>query len=116
MYRDVGQKISHLRSFRIDLYRQIKEKDLKFPNGEWFTSTYDEVICLPMMEMSCGKIEVIREYCYLYTYGTGFNDRAVDSSLQLYIARLVKSEYPRYQCDPRFLKNDSIKDLLSDRK
>lgn len=33
MYRDVGQKISHLRSFRIDLYRQIKEKDLKFPNG-----------------------------------------------------------------------------------
>ena len=24
-YRNVGQKISHLRSFRIDLYRQIRE-------------------------------------------------------------------------------------------
>lgn len=56
MYRDVPQKISHLRSFRIDLYLQIKERDLKDVNGEWFTSTYDEVICLPMLEMSCGNI------------------------------------------------------------
>ena len=32
-YRKTPQKISHLRSFRIDLYLQIKEKDLKFPNG-----------------------------------------------------------------------------------
>lgn len=69
-----------------------------------------------MMEMSCGKIEVIKEYCYLYIYGTGLNDRAVDSSLQLYIARLVKTEYPRYQCDPRFLEKDSIKDLLRQNK
>ena len=56
MYRKVPQKISHLRSFRVDLYLKIKEKDLKFDNGQWFTSCYDEVICLPMMEMSCGNI------------------------------------------------------------
>jgi hypothetical protein len=55
-YREVAQKISHLRSFRVDLYLEIKEKDLKNKEGVWFNSTYDEVICLPMLEMSCGNI------------------------------------------------------------
>lgn len=96
------QKISHLRSFRIDLYVKIKEEDLKDDDGEWFTSTYDEVICLPMLEMSCGKIEVIHEYLYLYMFGTGYNDRMVDKDLQNSIARKVKNSREKYQCDPRF--------------
>ena len=33
LYRDVPQKISHLRSFRIDLYMLIKQRDLKDENG-----------------------------------------------------------------------------------
>lgn len=40
-YRDVPQKIAHLRSFKAKLYRLIKEADLKDENGEWLTSTYD---------------------------------------------------------------------------
>lgn len=55
-------------------------------NNEWFTSTYDEVICLPMLEMSCGNIEFFEEYLYLYVYGTGFNDILVDNKLQRSIA------------------------------
>ena len=102
LYRDVPQKISHLRSFRIDLYREIKEQDLKDEKGEWFTSTYDEVICLPMLEMSCGNIEFINEYLYLYGYGTGLNDRQVDEKLQYNIAQYVKLKMPKYQCNPKF--------------
>ena len=104
MYRDVSQKISHLRSFRVDLYLKIKQKDLKFDDGRWFTSCYDEVICLPMLEMSCGNIEVIYEYLYLYVYGTGYNDRAVDEGLQYSIAMFVKKERPKYQCDKQFMR------------
>lgn len=67
-------------------------------NGEWLLSTYDEVICLPMLEMSCGNIEFIKEYNYLYVYGTGFNDRQVDEHLQYNIAQYVKKQKPKYQC------------------
>jgi glycosyltransferase involved in cell wall biosynthesis len=104
LYRDVPQKISHLRSFRIDLYMQIKERDLKDVNGEWFTSTYDEVICLPMLEMSCGNIEYIDDFFYLYVYGTGYNDRLVDSSLQWSIANYVKTKMPKYECNQKYAK------------
>jgi predicted N-acyltransferase len=56
-----------------------------------------------MLEMSCGNIEVIHEYLYLYVYGTGYNDREVDADWQQSIARLVKKSYPKYQCDPKYL-------------
>jgi hypothetical protein len=59
MYREVDQKISHLRSFKASLFLKIAEADLKDERGEWLRSTYDEVICLPILEMSCGKIEYI---------------------------------------------------------
>ena len=51
---------------------------------------------MPMMEMSCGNIEVIHEYLYLYVYGTGYNDRAVDDVLQRSIAMTVKYKYKKY--------------------
>jgi hypothetical protein len=40
-YRDVPQKISHLRSFKASLYMKIKEEDLKDLHGNWFRSSYD---------------------------------------------------------------------------
>lgn len=55
-----------------------------------------------MLEMSCGKIEVIPEYLYLYIFGTGYNDRMVDKDLQGSIARKVKNTMKKYECDPRF--------------
>ena len=61
--------------------------------------------------MSCGNIEVIHEYLYLYVYGTGYNDREVDGAFQQSIARLVKHSYPSYECDPQFLANATHFDL-----
>ena len=52
--------------------------------------------------MSCGNIEVIREYAYLYVYGTGYNDREVDGEFQWSIARIVKKEYEKYGCLEEF--------------
>lgn len=75
---------------------------MKDINGEWFKSTYDEVICLPMLEMSCGNIEYIDDYFYLYVYGTGFNDRLVDSTLQWSIANYVKTKMPKYTCNKKY--------------
>lgn len=41
MYREVDQKISHLRSFKASLFLKIAEADLKDDKGEWLRSTYD---------------------------------------------------------------------------
>lgn len=44
-----------MRSFKVDLFMKIDEKDMKFENGDWINATYDEAILLPMLEMSCGN-------------------------------------------------------------
>ena len=80
------QRIAHLRSFKVKLFLNIKEADLKEHNGEWFKSTYDEVICLPILEMSCGRNVYVDEYFYLYNFGIGTNDLQVDGGLQKRIA------------------------------
>jgi hypothetical protein len=97
---------------------------LKDEKGEWFTSTYDEVICLPMLEMSCGNIEFINEYLYLYSFGTGLNDRQVDEKLQYSIAQYVKFKMPKYECNTKYgtplpkalpkTSDEQIKDEISD--
>jgi hypothetical protein len=75
---------------------KIKEEDMKDKNGEWFTSTYDEVICLPILEMSCGKIVYVEEFLYLYNFGIGTNDLQVDQGLQKSIADEVKYRRKKY--------------------
>lgn len=97
-YRDVPQKISHLRSFKAKLYRMIKEEDLKDKDGKWFTSTYDEVICLPILELTCGRNYYVEEFFYLYNFGIGTNDLQVDKNLQKSIADEVKFRRKKYTC------------------
>lgn len=81
---------------------QIREEDLKDEHGAWLRSTYDEVICLPMLELSCGRSVFVDEYFYLYNFGIGSNDLMVDSKLQLKVADYVKYNKRRYECK----KND----------
>lgn len=96
--------MSNLRSFRVDLFLAIKERDLKDANGEWFASTYDDVIGLPMLEVSCGNIEFIKDFFYLETYGPGYKENFLDSSLQWSINNFVKTKMPKYECSPKFGK------------
>lgn len=100
LYRDVVQRIAHLRSFKARLYLAVKEADLKDEKGEWLASTYDEVICLPVLELSCGRIVYIEEFFYLYNFGIGTNDLQVDPVLQKNIANYVKEKKPKYGCLP----------------
>lgn len=97
-YRDVPQKISHLRSFKVALFLEVKEEDMKDEHGSWFGSTYDEVLLLPVLEMSCGRIAFVEEYFYMYNFGIGTNDLMVDEKKQKEIADLVKHRKKKYQC------------------
>lgn len=87
-----------MRTFKTSLYLKIKEADLKDDQGNWLASAYDEVICLPILEMSCGRSVFISEYFYFYNYQMGSNDNSVNNSLQLEVAKYVKTKKPKYQC------------------
>lgn len=44
--------IGALRTFYVDIYRKIHDKDHKNKNGEYLDSLYDDAMQFPMMEMS----------------------------------------------------------------
>ena len=71
---------------------------MKDKNGNWFTSTYDEVICLPILELTCGRNYYVEEFFYLYNFGIGTNDLQVDKELQKSIADEVKFKRKKYTC------------------
>jgi|688.fasta_scaffold609705_1 hypothetical protein len=75
LFRKSPMKFSHLRSYRNELIFQLDPKDLQDDNGAFFTITYDIVLFIPLMELSCGRVFKIEgEYHYLYNTGTGLND------------------------------------------
>jgi hypothetical protein len=39
----------------------------------------------------------------LYVYGTGFNERLIDSTLQWSIANYVKTKMPKYTCNSKYV-------------
>jgi len=43
---------THLRTFRYFLWNHIQDKDLKDENGEYFKYCYDQIVCIPMLEMA----------------------------------------------------------------
>lgn len=55
-YRKSMFLISHLRAFFTKLLTQVKLKDLKDENGNWFRAANDVAMYIPMMEMAHRKI------------------------------------------------------------
>jgi hypothetical protein len=64
----------HLRTWRSALFKKIKEKDLKRPDGSWLQFCEDQAFFLPMLEMAAGKYEVTTSPLYVYNLSTPFSD------------------------------------------
>lgn len=103
LYRFIGQKFGHMRTFPVSVFLEIKEEHMKYRDGRWVQATYDETFILPMLEMACDSIEYIDEYVYLYNYGTGENDGEIHHDLQSEAALYVR-ELPRYSCIEKYQK------------
>lgn len=50
MYRAYPFVTSHLRAFYTQLFRNIKEEDLKDDQGNYFNAANDVAICIPALE------------------------------------------------------------------
>ena len=62
---------SHLKSFYVDLFRSIKEEDLKDMNKKFYGGASDTAMMQPMIEMAEPKYMYLPEINYEYRYDTG---------------------------------------------
>jgi hypothetical protein len=58
---------------------------------------YDFALAYPLMELSCGKVERIDEYQYLYNIGTGLNDYELNGKKQESVGKTILGK-KRYSC------------------
>mgnify|MGYP006074466191 CR=1 FL=1 len=57
---------SHLKTFKFKLYKNIKDKDLRDTNNNYYKSATDLAIMYPMLEMCGGKFKCINDPLYIY--------------------------------------------------
>ena len=83
---------SHLRTFRKKLIMKIDESDLKGEDGKWLSTTGDQAIMLPMLEMSHDKSRYIPEILYVYNVSDVSRDSAVNEKKQIELANYIRSK------------------------
>jgi len=73
LYRKIKWCFWHLRTFKAFLWLNIKQDDLKGPDGHWAPYTYDKAIGFPMLEMCPPhKIKFIKDVMYIYNRGNPY--------------------------------------------
>lgn len=92
--RKDGWKASHLRSFYVWLFNQIKIDDLKFM-GEWIDGAADHALMFPMIEMGGPKhCKYIDEILYLYNATNPLNEHKVKPGIARMMASYLKKQKP----------------------
>jgi glycosyltransferase involved in cell wall biosynthesis len=56
----------HPMTWKIDLYKRIRNSDFKDPNNNWLKFTQDQSIMYPILEMAQKKVRVISQPLYVY--------------------------------------------------
>lgn len=73
LYRKIKWCFWHLRTFKAFLWMNIKQDDLRGPDGNWAPYTYDKAIGFPMLEMCPPrKIKFIKDVMYIYNRGNPY--------------------------------------------
>jgi len=73
--RNSEWKGTALRTMKYKLWKNIKNKDLKNKNGEYFKTAWDVAIMMPALEMAgLKRSKFIEEILYIYNKITPFND------------------------------------------
>ena len=62
-----------MKSFNLDLFRQIKVTDLQEHNGTFYDGASDTVIMISMLKMSFPRFKYVPEIVYEYRLDTGHN-------------------------------------------
>lgn len=57
---------SHLKTFKIALWRQLQKSDLQTAEGSWFRAAVDLAVMFPLLEMAGPRQQFIPDVLYLY--------------------------------------------------
>ncbi len=76
-YRHFSFFTSHLRAFYTQLFRNIREEDLKDDDGNYLKAANDVAICIPILEQSGRRVKYVPELTYYYQSNTGFNNHNI---------------------------------------
>lgn len=88
---------SHLRTFKLGLFRSIQESDLIAPTGNYWECTGDQAIIFPMIEMcSPDRIKFVTDVNMVYNNDNPINDHKVNGGIQLEYERLIRAKQ-KYQ-------------------
>lgn len=96
LYRKTDWMLSHLRTFKYGLFKNIKREDFLDNDGQFMKRTGDLALTYPMAEMAGNKIMFINDIMYSYNRNTELNDDKIDAHNQARLAMLVRSKpvYP----------------------
>ena len=87
---------SHMRTWRVFLWRKIKQEDLKDEDGVYWKVTGDLSFMYPMLEMSGDEhYRFMPEINYVYNDTNPLNDHKIDLSLVNIIADKIRKK-PKY--------------------
>ena len=83
-YRSEPWRSSHLRTFKVKLWRKIEDQDfLCSKTGKFVKAAWDLAFMFPMLEMSGSRAEYIPDIMYFYNRENPLNEDKVNHSLQL---------------------------------
>ena len=82
-YRSEPWRSSHLRTFKVKLWRKIKDQDFLYSKtGKFVKAAWDLAFMFPMLEMSGNRAEYIPDIMYFYNRENPLNEDKVNHSLQ----------------------------------
>ncbi|MCH9612146.1 MAG: hypothetical protein S4CHLAM102_06300 [Chlamydiia bacterium] len=90
-FRNKPWIFSHLRSFYAGLFKQIRLEDL-MENGQFFPTTYDLAIMLPMVELAREHVFFVPKVHYIYNFANPLNDCKAKLEKQQYYDRLIREK------------------------
>ena len=93
--RKKSWQTSHLATFRKKLLSKIKKRDFMHKTGDWFSTTSDQAIMWPMLEMSGKKhFKPIDEVLYVYNRGNPISDDRAFREDQLITEHIIRNLKP----------------------
>ena len=98
--RKKSWQASHLVSFKKKLFMKIKRKHFMKKTGEYFSTTSDQAMVWPMLEMSGNRnFKVIKESLYVYNRENPLSDDKIFRKDQLNTERYVRKMPPYEKLD-----------------
>ena len=82
---------SHLKTFKLGVFKKIKNKHFQDLDGNWFERGYDQALYLPILHLSKER-KFLNEICYLYRINSNsLKIRQWKEKSQMDTIRLVRS-------------------------